>query len=58
MAGCDALVLTGGIGENQERIRREIYKGAFSHLKKKPKILVIPTNEELMIARKSYQLIK
>ncbi len=58
MAGCDALVFTGGIGENQKRIRNEIYKGAFSHLKKKPEILVIPTNEELMIARKSYKLIK
>ncbi len=58
MAGCDALVFTGGIGENQKRIRNEIYKGAFSHLKKKPKILVIPTNEELMIARQSYKLIK
>jgi len=58
MAGCDCLVFTGGIGENQKRIRREIYKGTFSYLKKSPKILVIPTNEELMIARKSYQLIK
>jgi len=58
MAGCDCLVFTGGIGENQKRIRREIYKGTFSHLKKSPKILVIPTNEELMIARKAYQLIK
>jgi len=58
MAGCDALVFTGGIGENQRRIRNEIYKGAFSHLKKKPEILVIPTNEELMIARKSYKLMK
>lgn len=58
MAGCDALVFTGGIGENQKRIRKEIYKGAFSHLKKKPKILVIPTNEELMIARQTYRLIK
>jgi acetate kinase len=58
MAGCDALVFTGGIGENQKRVRKEIYKGAFFHLKKKPKILVIPTNEELMIARQAYQLIK
>lgn len=58
MAGCDCLVFTGGIGENQDRIRDEICKGAFSHLKKSPKVLVIPTNEELMIARKSYQLIK
>jgi acetate kinase len=58
MAGCDCLVFTGGIGENQRRIREEICKGIFSHLKKKPKILVIPTDEELMIARQAYQIIK
>jgi len=58
MAGCDCLVFTGGIGENQKRIRNEIYKATFSHLKKKPKILVIPTNEELMIAREAHQLIR
>ncbi|MDD4894261.1 MAG: acetate kinase [Candidatus Omnitrophica bacterium] len=58
MAGCDCLVFTGGIGENQARVRNEIYKGVFSHLNKKPAVLVIPTNEELMIARKAYQLIK
>ena len=58
MAGCDALVFTGGIGENRKSVRKEIYKGAFSHLKKGPRVLVIPTNEELMIARKAYKLIK
>jgi len=58
MAGCDCLVFTGGIGENQRRIREEICKGIFSHLKKKPKILVIPTDEELMIARQAYQVVK
>ncbi|MFH1269793.1 MAG: acetate kinase [Candidatus Omnitrophota bacterium] len=58
MSGCDCLVFTGGIGENHKRIRNEICKGVFNHLKKKPRILVIPTNEELMIARKSYHLVK
>ncbi len=58
MAGCDAVVFTGGIGENQKRIRKEICRGLFSHLKKKPRILVIPTDEELMIARQAYQAIK
>jgi acetate kinase len=56
MAGCDAVIFTGGIGENQRRIRRKITQGLFSHLKKKPEILVIPTDEELMIARQAYQL--
>ena len=58
MSGCDALVITGGIGENQKDIRKKIVKGIFKHLKKAPKVLVIPTNEELMIAKRTYQLIK
>lgn len=57
MAGCDALVFTAGIGENQKRVRERICKDIFSHFKKRPKILVIPTNEELMIARQTYKLI-
>jgi len=57
MSGCDVLVFTGGIGENQKDIRQRIAKNIFKHLRKKPKILVIPTNEELMIARQTYQLI-
>ncbi|MDD4939204.1 MAG: acetate kinase [Candidatus Omnitrophica bacterium] len=58
MSGCDCLVFTGGIGENQRKVRSRICGGLFSHLTKKPEILVIPTNEELMIARKSYQIIE
>ncbi|MGD0336533.1 MAG: acetate kinase [Candidatus Omnitrophota bacterium] len=57
MNGCDALVFTAGIGENQRKIRERICKGLFSHFKKAPKILVIPTNEELMIARSTYRLL-
>ena len=58
MGGCDVLVFTAGIGENQKRIREAICQGIFSHLKRKPRILVIPTDEELLIARKTYQLIQ
>jgi acetate kinase len=58
MKGLDALVFTAGIGENQKGIRDRICAGLFTHLKHKPKILVIPTNEELMIARQTYQLVK
>lgn len=58
MSGCDALVFTAGIGENQKTIREKICRGIFGHLKKKPRILIIPTDEELMIARQTYQLIK
>lgn len=57
MGGCDCLVFTGGIGENQRGIRSRILKNIFKHLRKKPKIIVIPTNEELMIAKQTYQLI-
>jgi acetate kinase len=58
LSGCDAIVFTAGIGENQKGIRLRIIKGIFRYLRKYPKVLVIPTNEELMIAIKAYQLIK
>lgn len=58
MAGCDSLVFTGGIGENQAGVRDAVCQGIFSQMKNKPKVLVIPTDEELMIARKAYHLIK
>jgi len=35
-----------------------IMRTLFKHFKKAPRILVIPTNEELMIARRTYQLIR
>jgi len=58
MSGCDVLVFTGGIGENKADIREAICRRLFSHLKIAPKILVVPTNEELMIARQAYRLAK
>lgn len=58
MQGCDAVVFTAGIGENQKNIRERICKGLFSNYKKKPKIMVVPTKEELMIARQTYNLIR
>jgi acetate kinase len=58
LGGLDALIFTAGIGENQASVRDSICKGLFDCLKPKPKILVIPTNEELMIARQTYNLIK
>ena len=53
----DALIFTAGIGENQAKIRNEICKKLFFCLGKPPKIMVIPTNEELMIARQTYKLL-
>lgn len=56
MGGCDAVVFTAGIGENQKTVRKRICKGLFSHLRVKPAILVIPTDEELMIAAQAYKI--
>lgn len=58
MGGCDALVFTGGIGENQIFIRKKICTGLFDCLRKKPAVLVIPTDEELMIAYETHRLVK
>ncbi|MFH1578199.1 MAG: acetate kinase [Candidatus Omnitrophota bacterium] len=57
MGGADALVFTGGIGTHQANLRRRICAGIFP-ASLKPRILVIPTREELMIARKTYGIIK
>ncbi len=58
LGGLDALIFTAGIGENQAAIRKKICKGLFDSLGKHVKIMVIPTNEELMIARQTYKLIR
>jgi acetate kinase len=58
MEGCDTLVFTAGIGEHQKEIRQKICRGLFSHLRKRPEVLVIPTDEELMIARQAYKLMQ
>ncbi len=58
MGGIDAVVFTAGIGENQVQLRSDVTKGLFDYLKNKPKVMVVPTNEELMIARQTYGLIK
>lgn len=58
MAGADAVIFTAGIGEHQARIRKMICQGLFKHLKGPPEILIIPTNEELMIARQTYALVR
>ncbi|MDD5251631.1 MAG: acetate kinase [Patescibacteria group bacterium] len=54
MGGIDAVVFTAGVGERSEIIRRRVLK--FISLPKKAKVLVVPTNEELMIARETRRL--
>lgn len=77
--GLDAIVFTGGIGENDRKMRRMAsseleYLGIFfdeeknnlssketreiNTINSKVKIMVIPTNEELEIAKESYQLVE
>ncbi len=78
MEGVDAVVFTGGIGENQFRIRSKICKklkfmgldldeeknnefrseGKISKEDSKVEIWVVPTDEELMIAQDTLDLIK
>lgn len=79
MGGIDALIFTGGIGENSPVTRWEICKGLnfigididdarnknlrgkeMSIGKKgaKASVLVVPTNEELVIARDTEQIVK
>lgn len=58
MNGCDCVVFTGGIGENKREVLRESCKGLPLFMKKKPKVLVITTNEELLIARQAFSLIR
>lgn len=78
LGGCDAIVFTGGIGENSATMRAAIcenleHLGVKIDLEKnnvrgkeqlistedsKVKVYVIPTNEEVMIARDTLALIK
>lgn len=79
MGGVDCIVMTGGIGENNPYVRREITKGLefmgivvdeeknnnvergkiveISDANSKVKVIVLPTNEELVIARETKDLI-
>ncbi len=74
MGGLDVVVFTGGIGENAWQVRQAVLSGLdFAGIvldeekntnkemlisKGSVKVLVIPTNEELVIARETRQIIK
>lgn len=77
MGGVDAIVLTAGIGENCQKMRRYIFAGLqplgiildeeknrqrgfereISTDDSTVKIIIIPTNEEYMIARDTYDIV-
>ncbi len=55
----DAVIFTAGIGENQPFIIKKICENLSTILNnKRIRCLVIPTNEELMIARDTYAILK
>lgn len=78
LGGVDAIVLTAGVGENCEKMRRMIFAGLnsigieldpeknkergyereISTDDSRVRIIVIPTNEEYMIARDTYQIVE
>jgi len=58
LGGVDAICLTGGIGENAPDIVSTIKKDVHKISSNKTKIIVIPTDEELMIASLTYELVK
>ena len=77
MGGVDAIVLTAGVGENCDKMRRMIFSGlqplgivldeeknrhrGFERIistdDSEVQIIIIPTNEEYMIARDTYEIV-
>ena len=57
MGGVDAVILTGGIGENLPQLKNALSKDLKKFLGSKTKFMTVPTNEELMIARDVYKLV-
>lgn len=57
LAGADAVCFTGGVGQNNPDVSGAIKKN-LGKLDPKVKVLVIPTDEELMIAELTFQLWK
>jgi len=53
----DAIIFTGGIGENSKYIRKKVLKGIENIVKNKVDIKTIKTNEELNIAIQTYKTI-
>jgi acetate kinase len=58
MKGLDAVVFTAGIGEHNPWLIERIKRDLKTVVNKRAKFLVVPTNEELLIARDTYDIIK
>jgi acetate kinase len=58
LGGADAICFTAGIGENNPDIINRFRKNIFKTFSRRTKVLIIPTDEELMIAELTYNLLK
>ncbi|MFH1768978.1 MAG: acetate kinase [Candidatus Omnitrophota bacterium] len=58
LGGVDAVCFTAGIGENNPDMIAQFKRGVRKIAGSKTKVLVIPTDEELMIASLTFNLIK
>lgn len=58
MGSLDAVIFTAGIGENCPWLVKRIAREMKGVLPKGVKFLAVPTNEELLIARDTYEIIK
>jgi acetate kinase len=58
LGGADAVCFTAGIGENNPDIIARFKKDIQKVASKRTKVLVVRTDEELMIATLSYNLLK
>ena len=56
MGGADAVVFTAGIGERSDYVRKRVME--MVSLPGRPKVLVVPTNEELMIAKETQRALR
>jgi len=54
----DAVVFTAGIGEKMPKIKETMEKELSELLGKNTKFMIVPTNEELLIAKDTYDVIK
>ena len=58
MGGLDAVIFTAGISEHNPWLVKRIARDLGSVVGKKTKFLVVPTNEELLIAKDTVDIIK
>lgn len=58
MGGLDAVVFTAGIGENSPWLVKSIENDLKGIVPRGTRFMVVPTNEELLIARDTYEIIK